>query len=447
MLCKPVFLLVLLCALIEAGYFLLSPPFQSPDEFNHFYRSYQLAGGSLRGEVRDGRAGGEIPEAVVSESLLFDALPFHAENKIRFSDLESDLRKSAPLTSETFHKRKFREFPNTVLYSPVCYVPQVIAIVTARIFQFTILESFYLARVFNFLFLLGASLYSFYLLKKHGLMWLIYFTALLTPMAVFQANSVSPDVVTLGLSLLLVVLISVGSLNAALLAAVLLALCKSVYFPLSLLAIPAVLRNPKLTSVSKKVYIALFAILPFAAGTLWLKYVHPTYVPTTAGADPEKAMAYLFSHLAEWSVILFKDLVHRGGLYFKSGVGVLGWMDVYLPRSAYWMMRYVLFVFLFLGISRPSSVVDKASFALGVGLTCAVIFVSVYLSSNAVGAQQLDGVFGRYFLPVVAVFGCSPYRLPIVKSTYVRHLALAALLVVVVHFQTLWALYNRYWLS
>ena len=49
----------------------ITPPFQVPDEINHFYRAWQLSEGQFLPVKNDARVGGFIPKSVDSLTVFF----------------------------------------------------------------------------------------------------------------------------------------------------------------------------------------------------------------------------------------------------------------------------------------------------------------------------------------------------------------------------------------
>jgi hypothetical protein len=60
----PVFLMLLLGALGSIPLVILTPPFQAPDEVQHFYRAFQLSDLRIRAEVQNGISGGTLPDSL-----------------------------------------------------------------------------------------------------------------------------------------------------------------------------------------------------------------------------------------------------------------------------------------------------------------------------------------------------------------------------------------------
>src|SRR3954464_8500313 len=76
---------LLVASLFGVLYALVLPPFQSPDEFNHFYRAWQISTGQLIGLKTIDRLGGILPQGLMTISKPFHGLPFDFEAKIAFN--------------------------------------------------------------------------------------------------------------------------------------------------------------------------------------------------------------------------------------------------------------------------------------------------------------------------------------------------------------------------
>src|ERR1700744_5631584 len=97
---------------LEAGYFLITPPFQAPDEPAHFFRIWQLSEGRLRGYRQGEQAGDEVPKVILSQTYFFGELPFHPENKITPDFFLKTLSSSPKLDERLLNERGFAQFSN-----------------------------------------------------------------------------------------------------------------------------------------------------------------------------------------------------------------------------------------------------------------------------------------------------------------------------------------------
>jgi uncharacterized membrane protein len=99
------------------------------------------------------------------------------------------------------HDKDFIAFPNTVVYTPIPYTPQVLGILVGKIFDASPLMLFYFARIFNLLFFLALAYWAIKITPIHK--W-VFCLLCLTPTNVFQIASASVDAFTFGICFLLI---------------------------------------------------------------------------------------------------------------------------------------------------------------------------------------------------------------------------------------------------
>ncbi|HUM48352.1 MAG TPA: DUF2142 domain-containing protein, partial [Chitinophagales bacterium] len=102
----PQYVFLTLALSLGAIFIAVTPPFQAPDEPEHFYRAYKISEGYLIGQQQDNRAGGYLPQSLVDISKFFLLLRWNAETKTSREEIISKLQ--VPLHPE--HK-KFIDFP------------------------------------------------------------------------------------------------------------------------------------------------------------------------------------------------------------------------------------------------------------------------------------------------------------------------------------------------
>ena len=110
---------------------ILTPPFQVPDEAQHFERAYQISEGGLRAEVHDGVAGAELPAslpALVRKCLGTDAIL--ALRRVT----PAPLARSAALRAMPLDpgQQRFVDFTGAAVYPPLAYLPQAAGIAIGR---------------------------------------------------------------------------------------------------------------------------------------------------------------------------------------------------------------------------------------------------------------------------------------------------------------------------
>jgi len=261
-------------------FLVMTPPFQTPDEFNHFYRAYQISEGNLVAIKKDSRLGGELPVSLVNMSQPFRAMPRKEQVKTNWSAIA---RQSHIVLHQ--EERIFVDFPNTGMYSPVSYLPQSLSILLLRSCNLPPLYIFYGARLFNLCFWIFCMTFIIRLLPVYK--WLFVLLALL-PMSIFTHMSLSADTMTNLLSFAVMAysfdlayrqtVFSTRQMIVFTVLGVLLALAKVVYIPLILLffLIPQKSFNNKFSYYT---YFFILFSLSIAAAIFWSVGMKSLYIP------------------------------------------------------------------------------------------------------------------------------------------------------------------------
>jgi uncharacterized membrane protein len=443
----------LLLGIVYGIFFLfVTPPFQVPDEPNHFYRAYQISEGRfiaakkfpptlttdqiaernkeiieiqnalVKGDTETvqrvmqslkgfGGIGGFLPESLATTTKAFLRLLNPANRQI-FCDLLPFLR--LPLNEKD---RTFIHFPNTALYSPVPYLPQAVGIALGRILHSSPLALMYMGRVLN----LAVWILLIYLAITITPIckWLFCLLALM-PMSLFQGASLSADSFTYGISFLLIAVFLRNSLEspevlrinvyAMVVLSLLLSLSKQAYFliPLLFLLIPV-----KKIGTKKKYYaiFSLICLLDVGAILLWTHVadihsdIYTLYNSIIPALSAEKQTLFILSHPLEYIRILMTSLIRNWKLYADSFVGQLGWFDTALPESL--RVSYIAMLF-FTALSEnlENIVISlKQRIIIVAVLILSIVLVSTlaFIGWTPVGTKNIN-IQGRYFIPLAPLF-------------------------------------------
>ena len=431
----------------------ITPPFQIPDEPNHFYRAYQVAEGRLIAakrhspalnpdqmaerdkEAREiqellsqgdaekalehyydlkdaGGIGGLLPLSLATTTKAFHRLWLNKGNKQNVKDIFLLLK--LPLQR---NNSIFIHFPNSAVYSPVPYLPQALGIATGKLFDLSPLLLMYLGRLVN---LLSWVILVYFSIKITPLCKWLFFLLALMPMSIFQAASLSADSFTYGISFLA---ISVFLRNAfekngglpvtvitIFVVSLLLSLSKQAYFliPLLFLLIPV----EKIGTKSR--FYALFFLLfliNISAILLWTSIadiyqdIYELYNALIPGLSAKKQTLFIISHPLEYCSIVFSTFVQNGRIYLDSFIGQLGWFDT--GMSEYFRISYVIMLFIaaFSG-SRNSIIISlKQRSIMFSTLLFSILLVSTlaFIGWAPVGSKSLS-IHGRYFIPLSPLF-------------------------------------------
>ena len=216
--------------------------------------------------------------------------------------------------------------------------------------------------------------------------WILCVCALL-PMTLFMFASFSPDAMTIGVTFVAVALALAGS-PWIIAATVALALCKPY------------LLVPLLVLGSRRRWIAALTVGAVAAGG----YLASLFAKTTAtfmrpDVDPHAQIELIKHHPLHAAGIVAADLAHHAVAYVQQMIGTLGWLNVPLP-SAVTMAVVALLVLVALMAGPRLSAMQRLFAAVIAIASIVTVELSEYISWTAVGANVIEGVQGRYFIPI-----------------------------------------------
>jgi len=373
------------------------PPFQVTDEFAHFERADQIA----RGSMISSRLGGRIGGGEADFGALYREMWFHPGVKQTFERAERSSR------FRWFDKVRLENFQNTAQYGPLLYLPQAIAIDAGRLTGLSVARTLVLARLSNGL---TACLVGFLalLLCEHAIA-LTFFTLLL-PMTLSEFGSASQDALIISLSLLVVAIGSrvlvqkrpASTVEFATFACVLAATTMARPSQIALAALTPLFVSRRDPGWLHKSIIAV-ATAAIIAG--WSK-VLPQLLP-----EPPPGASYVdqFRHIVVDPVwfpsVIWQSLSDQAGWLLETVVGRLGWLDTVMPA---WYYAAATVVF-FCALLAPSNVRLGLGSAFVAGSTLLATFVAIcgalYLSWTPVDKPTIDGLQGRYILPVLPLLG------------------------------------------
>lgn len=400
--CPYVFLVLSLCSGLFMAWSV--PPFMNADELAHVHRADLLALGRVIGE-RVGTpqarvAGGMVDIPFEEAAKVFEHLQFHP-------DEQADAEDFAAARQARFDGRiKQTAFPGSATYPPVFYLPASATFALGKALRWPILDTLHLARSMN---VLACALLGFLALRTAGRARLPLFALLLMPMSVSLFAAVSCDGLLLATTAMGVALVSRAIFEArpmtraeviwASVCFAFVAATKPPYtvFALTLFAAPGVTGRLR----------ALAATIGLGLPTAWTWWMTvavrtPARLPGT-NVDPQAQAAHLAAHPETILAIAQRTLAEQWDFYARSFVGVLGWLDTPLPREIYPSALAIL-ALAFLAAAAGQSGRAWARVRMLVPFQLALagggVFLSMYLLWTDVGLGVVNGVQGRYLLPL-----------------------------------------------
>ena len=306
------------------------PPFQVPDEYAHLLRADQLSYGDMIGtRLNDTSSGGYVE---TSYRLLYEAFETPGDPKEKIGKAAK-----IPLTG----LREFSSFPNTVRYGPLTYIPQVAALVIARVAGIKAIQAFYLARCFNAFAALVTAFLALRLAKRGRF---LFFCILTMPMTLFLIGSVSQDALLIsGSALFLAITSSVFSTkrspSPATYVALVILLIAVTWGRLPYIALGAVFllrpfdgmrwRQKEFQWWPRLAAIALVVV----STVFWIRGISDLNINMRPLVSAREQTSFLLAHIHLVPEIAVNSLKQRGVL--PEVFGVLGLLDIKLPLFFY----------------------------------------------------------------------------------------------------------------
>jgi len=434
-----------LCFAVFASFFgllilIITPPFQTPDEINHFFRVYQISEGNLTAVKQDNRVGGFIPKSIVEITQPFKGLIGNRKTKTTFRNTLDQFK--TPLNSED---RQFVDFPNTGMYSPVSYIPQVFPVFVLRKINVPPLYIFFGARLFSLLFWITAIYWVIRILPFYK--WTFTLVALL-PMSLYINMSISADVVSNILSFMLIAyflklaydetLISFQNLVVITLLAILLAMAKVVYTPVVLLFL--LIPIDKFKSKRTHYYVVLFLFsISFLTMLYWSEKMNGLYLPYSrynpqfrdnlplgACTNMYEQTQYILHHGFYIWHVLANSMIATFDMYFQGYIGTFGWLESKLPIWLIYSSYIILFIIVLSDGNKAIKIKWKHKIVVLTAFLISLILLllSQHLTWDCVGSDIISTIQGKYLIPIFPLLLILVYNHKFIKIKIVLPIVL-----------------------
>jgi uncharacterized membrane protein len=342
------------------------------------------------------------------------------------------------------------------LYSPIPYLIPTLAFFIGKLLGLSAVVLFYIGRLSNLVF----YIFIVYLAIKYTpiLKWVFLLLALM-PMALYEAASLSSDGFNIAISFLLIAYIlklafddeisniSKNQFLTVFILGIMLALSKEIYVLLLLffLIIPKqkfISRNYKFT------WFFIIFVFSICVGLLWGVIVKGMYVPLNPNVNPQVQISFILSHFASFTWIFVGTISQNLLFYLTTFVGTFGWTDIGLdtPLHPFLVYIYILFV-LFVALTDKIEVymqLKQKIFSITLFLVSLIsIFVLEYLTWTTVGNYLIEGVDGRYFIPVAPLLFLAFYnnRIPSFKENKI----LVPIFIIIMLLISVYMIYHRFY--
>jgi hypothetical protein len=411
----------LLCALPTGLMMaLLTPPGQVPDEPNHFARAVGLMHGSVLiiHASHISAATGKLhfdPAIKITTGLEAAAIGHTTVVNGVHQVFQSDwwTMTHSPQTTTVMHAF----IPNTATYFPAAYLPAALGVAAALAAHATPMVCFLTARLFMLAAYLALGMLALSLAETGGAYLL---AILLIPMALFLAGSVSEDGVLVAIACVataaatgpvtprrrVISLVALGLFLAA----------KPPYLPLLLLLLlprfggTFARRCAMACNVAAPVLLWLALVLRYTAVPFYKPPYHPG--PLWAGdptmtfeqTDSSENLHILLAHPARFLSLPWHFWASNLVLQLHEMIGTLGLLQITLPFPYLVAWGAALALTFAAAIPRRATAADALpALAVPAILLLAIwgVTISLYLNWTGIGFDQIDGMQGRYLLPLL----------------------------------------------
>jgi len=372
------------------------PPNEVPDENRHFARVYaDITGNFMSQKVK-------IP-ASYREMLL----NYHFRQQIHTINLNTYL---AGYAEKDDHAEQSELL--AAMYSPILYLPQLAGVGLGKLFRTNDRWLFLLGRIAGMIFYVVTC---YYILMTTPVAKRSLFVLFSMPMAVFLSASYSADMMQIVLSFLYLhwIVLGIRSSNKItrnewsvfLLLSILLALTKpvSVLLPFLSFAIPEARfgskRNKVLFFLSQFVGMIVFSL----AWWVVTNSAGNGLVQTGMNVKPFEQSLYILQNPITTVILIFTSIYQSGQFYLNSLIGWFGWLTFPLPDFVYWLFLIGLSLAI-LGDMQNRFALTKSQkiIFLSVFLLYIVgVMISMYIFWTPPKNSIIEGVQGRYFIPIV----------------------------------------------
>lgn len=389
--------LIVTC-LIPIGliYILLMPPSQVPDEQAHILRAYEVSEGVIIANKNS--------KAIVPRDLLTKLKP----------NIESYTQLYQNLETKTDYSDRVELVDSAAPNPFILYQFSSIGFLTARVFGLNVIVGCYLGKIMNFIVFCIAAYFSLKILPFGKYV----FTAIMfMPMFLHQATSISADSVLNTMIMFFIAFVlylfnkkeKVNKKECIVLVVLscLISVSKYVYTPI--VFISAIMIWTK--NMEKKqiiITLCLSFILPIILATSYYFFTSNyesafnEYL-TTNNVDRTEQIQFIVNNPVGYISILKNTLRDNSLIYARQMVGgSLGWLCIDVTELSIDIFIFVLIASCFVEDNKTSFSTKQKMWSITIAFSIILlILTAMYITWTGVGSNSIDGVQGRYFIPVL----------------------------------------------
>jgi uncharacterized membrane protein len=397
---------------------IITPPFQSPDEPNHFARAEQVSRlemvpvfvydktqsitkiDSISKDPRivyPDKGGFAVDKGIYELDHAYINLEHSTDAKI--TQNKADSVKNLKWKTGII----YFNFGNTAIYPPIVYLMQALGISVGKLLHLSIIKTLYLSRILNGLLSITLCFFALLLAKRSGI---LLFIMLLFPMAVSLFASVSQDAVLISCCFLLTAIIdnvefsddknySKRKLCVMIMLMAIIGVAKPPYIIFIFLFLFLNL-SPKLKAIS--------IITSFLVLALWLFIDHGSFMikfaPAEMRLNSKLQILHILHHPLKFIMLFFDyDKVTLLNVAYMF-IGILGWLDLQLSDHYYRNAYICLFLGIIVSLNFKGNTRLRIALIFCAFTTLIAVISAQYVTWAPLEAPSLGGMQGRYLIPI-----------------------------------------------
>ncbi len=387
----------------------VNPPFQVPDENRHFYRTYAIGMGNfdLKSEEPD------MPKSMDYAQNAFPAFLYD----VNYQNFSGSIFEAFSYYSNEVNDdwesgdtyTRFSEYTKSDIPHILPYIPGAIGVALTRIVTTDALVAFYVARMFSLFFYLACCYIA---LRNITRFKNIFLAVMFLPMSLSLAASTSYDMMLTALSILFASFcfkreVRLRDFIAMLAIYAALNTIKFAYLPLILFIYLIPKENWKI-KIPRTFMIAGAGIAALAAIVLWDLYIaNFSYMVTTENmstSNPVSAISWYYNNFIFYARLILKTFYTRVLGVYLDYLSMFGWLNVYLVMASVFTPFCLFMAAVMDGkdtVSGKRLFNDLFYTAILFAATFLAVCTGLYSAFSGLGASSIEGVQGRYFIPVM----------------------------------------------
>lgn len=376
------------------------PLMQAPDDNMHFFRTFSLVKGKMFGVKLDAyNIGNYLPVE------LKNTIPIYTYDSKSFVDLV-DYRR---LMSTYFSgDESFYSLNNTLVYFPAVYIPQTIGVMIGNLLKLNLFWIISLGRVSNALFYGLVSYLAIKVIKRKYKLILLFVS--LTPMSIFLACSFSTDAAIISVSLLFTAIcfkdekyFTNSSLSRLLMyfLGFITVLGKFTFFPMLLIHW---IKDRK-TKISI-IHGIIYDFLIISSIAIWNLFIMKSIgsITTNSQINPIEQIKYILNYPLLYLENILWTLYQRFPEYIITfnSLGCLSHtLSFVAPFTIFFIVFYSLCRYPNEPDSKKYSKIDLVIILFAALGSIVLINTALYITWTTLGSDKIQGVQGRYFIPIL----------------------------------------------